>query len=82
MQAIFLPEGSDFIARNSAETVKITKEVGSIDRNEFIKGLQEQAIESTVSVTAGVHLPTDSESHVSILRRSQLTNSVQIQHYG
>lgn len=29
-----------------------------------MKGLQEQAIESGVSVTAGVHLPTDSESHV------------------
>ena len=64
MQAIFLPEASDFIARNSIETVQITKELGSIDRNEFIKGLQEQAIESAVSVTAGVHLPTDSESHV------------------
>jgi hypothetical protein len=63
-EAIFLPEASDFIARNSAETVKITKELGSIDRNAFIKGLQEQAIESSVSVTAGVHLPTNSESHV------------------
>lgn len=66
MQAIFLPEASDFIARNSEETIKITKESGSIDCNEFIKGLQEQAIESAVSITAGVHLPTDSESHVSI----------------
>lgn len=63
-QAIFLPEASDFIARNSTETVKITKELGSVDQNAFIKGLQEQAIESSVSVTVGVHLPTKLESHV------------------
>jgi predicted amidohydrolase len=63
-KAIFLPEASDFIARNAAETVKITKEAGPIDCNAFIKGLQEQAVESAVSVTAGVHLPTDSETHV------------------
>src|SRR5271155_1927425 len=63
-QAVFLPEASDFIARNSAETVQITKDCGPIERNAFVKGLQEQAIESGVSVTAGVHLPTDSESHV------------------
>lgn len=42
----------------------MTREAGGIGHNEFIKGLQEQAIESAVSVTAGVHLPTDSESHV------------------
>jgi len=63
-QAVFLPEASDFIARNSAETVQITKDAGSIDHNAFVKGLQEQAIESKVSVSAGVHLPTNSESHV------------------
>lgn len=65
-KAIFLPEGSDFIARNSLETVQIAKEAGPINHNIFIKGLQEQAIESSVSVTAGVHLPTDSESHVPL----------------
>jgi hypothetical protein len=64
LKAVFLPEASDFIARNGAETVKITKQAGSIQQNEFIKGLQEQAVESNVSITAGVHLPTDSESHV------------------
>ena len=64
IQAVFLPEASDFIARNAAETVQITKDSGSIDQNAFVKGLQEQAIESSVSVTAGVHLPTHSESHV------------------
>lgn len=63
-KAIFLPEASDFIARNSAETVKITKDAGPIEQNSFVKGLQEQAIESKVCVTAGVHLPTNSESHV------------------
>jgi hypothetical protein len=63
-QAVFLPEASDFIARNSAETVQITKDSSSIDHNAFVKGLQEQAIESKVNVSAGVHLPTNSESHV------------------
>lgn len=64
LQAIFLPEASDFIARNGAESVKTTKEAGPIESNMFIKGLQEQAVESDVSITAGVHLPTDSETHV------------------
>lgn len=63
---MFLPEASDFIARNGPETVKITKEAGPIGQNEFIKGLQEEAHESGVSVTAGVHLPTNSEFHVSV----------------
>ena len=62
---MFLPEASDFIARNGRETVQMAKEMGSIERNAFVKGLQEQARESEVSVTAGVHLPTDSEAHVS-----------------
>jgi hypothetical protein len=65
-KAIFLPEASDFIARNAAETLQITKEAGPIETNPFIKGLQEQAIESGVSVTGGVHLPTDSETHVNL----------------
>jgi len=63
---VFLPEASDFIARNSSETVKITRDAGPIDENEFVKGLQEQAVESGVAVSGGVHLPTSSESHVSI----------------
>ena len=45
----------------------MTRDLGSIDRNEFITGLQEEAVKSGVIVTAGVHLPTHSGSHVSPL---------------
>jgi len=52
---VFLPEASDFIARNSAEAVKIAHEEGIPGR--FLEGLKEQAKESNVHVTAGVHWP-------------------------
>jgi len=68
-QVIFLPEASDFIVSSGAESVKVTQELGSIDKNYFIKGLQAGAIEFNVSVTAGVHLPTDSPSHVCAVSR-------------
>ena len=43
-QAVFLPEASDFIARSSSETVKITQDARPIDKNEFVEGLQDQAV--------------------------------------
>jgi hypothetical protein len=80
---VFLPEASDFIARNSKETVRMARELGPIKQNSFIRGLQDQAKESKVAVTVGVHLPTGSDSHVRLLFCTiLLTISAQTLPYG
>lgn len=60
-KALFLPEASDYIASNSAETLSLVK---SVEQSEFVLGIQEQARKHGLAVSVGVHEPTSSGSKV------------------
>lgn len=56
LQAIFLPEASDYIASSAAESVSLAK---SLKDSEFVLGLQDDARKSGLEINVGVHEPAD-----------------------
>ncbi|KAI9851662.1 MAG: Carbon-nitrogen hydrolase [Thelocarpon superellum] len=59
VQALFLPEASDYIAGSAAETVSLAK---SVDDSEFVRGLRAEARKSRLAINVGIHEPT-TEGH-------------------
>jgi predicted amidohydrolase len=53
-QALFLPEASDYISHNPAETISLVK---TVEESEYVVGLQKEAREHKIAITAGIHEP-------------------------
>ncbi|KAL1955999.1 hypothetical protein VTO42DRAFT_7899 [Malbranchea cinnamomea] len=53
-KALFLPEASDYIASSSEETVSLAR---SVDKSEFVLGLQREARASGLPINVGIHEP-------------------------
>jgi predicted amidohydrolase len=53
---LFLPEASDYIATNAAESVSLALAVNS---SLFVKGIKEAAKSNNISVNVGIHEPAD-----------------------
>jgi hypothetical protein len=49
---IFFPEASDFIAKDSEETLSLTL---SINNNPFVNGIKDAAMKKNMWVSMGVH---------------------------
>lgn len=49
---IFFPEASDFIAKDSEETLSLTL---SINSNPFVSGIKDAAMKKNMWVSMGVH---------------------------
>ena len=49
---IFLPEASDFIAKDSEETLSLTL---PIDDNPFVNGIKDAAMKRNMWVSMGIH---------------------------
>jgi predicted amidohydrolase len=56
LQALFLPEASDYIASSPAETISLAQPVTS---SPFVLGLQELAKEHQLAINVGVHEPSE-----------------------
>lgn len=53
--ALFLPEASDYIAPNAAQTISLCKPV---ETSEFVLGIREEAKKYRLPINVGVHEPT------------------------
>jgi deaminated glutathione amidase len=60
-KAIFLPEASDYIASNAAESISLAV---AVEDSQFVKGLQKAAKDCHISVNVGIHEPTSDRSRV------------------
>ncbi|EKG19455.1 Nitrilase/cyanide hydratase and apolipoprotein N-acyltransferase [Macrophomina phaseolina MS6] len=56
IQALFLPEASDYIGFSAAETVSLAK---SVQESEFVLGLQDEARKSKLHINVGIHEPAE-----------------------
>ena len=54
--AVFLPEASDYIGRDQADTISLCK---SVSESEFVLGLQEDARKYKLPISVGIHEPSD-----------------------
>lgn len=54
LQALFLPEASDYIASSAAETVSLVR---SVQDSEFVRGLQDEARRASLPINVGIHEP-------------------------
>jgi predicted amidohydrolase len=61
LQALFLPEASDYIASSPAETVSLVR---SVEDSPFVRGIQEEAKAYGLAVNVGIHEPTISGKKV------------------
>jgi deaminated glutathione amidase len=61
LQALFLPEASDYIASSPAETVSLVR---SVEDSPFVRGIQEEAKAYSLAVNVGIHEPTISGKKV------------------
>ena len=61
LQALFLPEASDYIAGSAAETVSLVRPV---QESEFVLGLQEEARRAKLPINVGVHEPANGGKRV------------------
>ena len=59
VQALFLPEASDYIASSKEESVRLVKPV---HESEFVLGLREDARREKLPIQVGVHEP-GSDAH-------------------
>ena len=57
MQALFLPEASDYIASSAAESISLAK---SVEKSEFVLGLQKEAVSAKLPLSVGIHEPAES----------------------
>ncbi|OAL50839.1 carbon-nitrogen hydrolase [Pyrenochaeta sp. DS3sAY3a] len=53
-KALFLPEASDYIARNASETVSLCEPVSD---SAFVRGLQAEAKKHSLPINVGIHEP-------------------------
>jgi len=53
-RALFLPEASDHISHNPAETIGLVKPV---EESEYVLEFQKSAKENKIAITAGIHEP-------------------------
>ena len=56
MQALFLPEASDYIASSAAESISLAK---SVEKSEFVLGLQKEAVSAKLPLSVGIHEPVE-----------------------
>lgn len=61
IQALFLPEASDYIGSSASETVFLAK---SVQESEFVVGLQDEARRSKLSINVGIHEPAEGGNKV------------------
>ena len=61
LQALFLPEASDYIAASPEETVALVRSVAD---SVFVKGLQDEARHSNIPINVGIHEPTEDRKKV------------------
>jgi predicted amidohydrolase len=61
VQALFLPEASDYIASSPAETLSLVK---SVEDSPFVRGIQVEANAHSLAVNVGIHEPTISGKKV------------------
>lgn len=54
LQALFLPEASDYIGSSAAETVSLAR---SVQDSEFVQGLQKEARDANLHINVGIHEP-------------------------
>jgi len=54
VQALFLPEATDYIASNAAESVSLAL---PMDSSPFVLGLRKAAKESSLAINVGIHVP-------------------------
>lgn len=54
MQALFLPEATDYIAASPAESLFLVR---SIQESEFVLGLQKEARLARLPINVGIHEP-------------------------
>lgn len=54
LQALFLPEASDYIGSSAAETASLAR---SVQDSEFVKGLQKEARDANLPINVGIHEP-------------------------
>jgi len=64
---LFLPEASDYISHSPAETISL---VQSVDDSIYVKGLQKEAKDNNIAITAGIHEPGDDKSSGKIKNTS------------
>ncbi|KAF8858270.1 nitrilase-like protein [Acephala macrosclerotiorum] len=58
-KALFLPEASDYISHSSEETISLVR---SVEDSIYVKGLQKEAKDNKIAITAGIHEPGDEKS--------------------
>ena len=56
LQALFLPEASDYIAASPEETIALVRPVRD---SVFVKGLQNEARNSNIPINVGIHEPAE-----------------------
>ena len=61
LQALFLPEASDYIAASPEETIALVRSMGD---SVFVKGLQDEARNSNIPINVGIHEPAESGKKV------------------
>ena len=54
MQALFLPEASDYIASSAKESIFLVR---SVEESEFVRGIQAEARSANLAINVGVHEP-------------------------
>lgn len=54
IQALFLPEASDYISSSAAESLSLVR---SVQESEFVLGLQKEAQLSKLHINVGIHEP-------------------------
>lgn len=59
MQALFLPEASDYISHTPDETLSL---VQSVEDSIYVQGLQKQAKRFKIAINAGIHEPGEPKS--------------------
>ncbi|KAH8598782.1 nitrilase, putative [Bisporella sp. PMI_857] len=57
-KALFLPEATDYIASNPAESVSLAQ---PMEISPFLLGLQKAAKESSLAINVGIHVPTSNK---------------------
>lgn len=54
LEALFLPEASDYISHTAAETLSLVR---SVEQSSYVIGLKELAKSNRIAITAGIHEP-------------------------